>query len=955
VSFPHLASRPSHVDAQHETPEERAYDLKLSDLDPKKLTNQQKTAIVHAVACCLPRSALGTGVRRVRNQKPKLNAEAGDGALTHNCSTVKGCWELQYLSLLIKFFELDALLIHALQPLLGKCVDPSPFMPQLGVTTFAERMRILLLLLHFSIIAIGGYDARIRAMLRMMTNERLLGISWVFFTRQENRYALLVAQDLAAHEKSSKSTSSKVKKWAAVSAAGVGAGALLFFTGGLAAPALGAGLASLGIAGAASSAVFLASTAGAILVATVFGGVGAGLVGWKLNRRISGLQEFRFEKLSKGEACMSVALTVNGWLTHLSDYHNVWAPLVPGRVICSTLAADDQQDATSRSKDVHLQVGASGLTAGQMMRKEEVEVEALRKSVNANAAAASSSAPYVPSTPQPIATVSIDDSAQERAEFEAELRARRQKLIDERIVADDGEQSNLSLSAPNPSLASQAFQRAGLAEYSSIYTLRWESPWLLRFGNGLKDLSAKELAGPAATVGLKQTALAGVVAAVAWPVALLQAGDLIDNPWLVILNRCEQASIELANALEARVAGSRPITLIAYSMGARVVFLALEELYRRSKARRKARQAEEDAADLAALQVGEDGKPLKPEQKKGLMDRMRAYKKKRSASKNKLLLVNDHDKLDAHGVVLDVFLFGCPIPCDLLRWLRVRSMISGRLVTGYCKKDWLLRFVYPLTNLSRKVAGLMPVQRGKEARRKEAAAVEARRRNAPKFQGDSNDQYPGAAAMRYEPSSSSAPSSPRRANESTRGSSTARSSVAGTPEPLDAKSSSSGDVDHTAEMDSDEEAEMDGIVEGEAEVDEEQPSLSASASPAAPSSAASLDDVSPPAPAADPPTIPPRPTHTLRPSQSMAAPTSDAASSTSAPQRTFTADFSKNTASRAGSLTRQPSYVAPASAAMPPTVVCCGIESYDLTPYVAGHRDYPFQIELLLQKCSYQP
>ena len=65
-------------------------------------------------------------------------------------------------------------------------------------------------------------------------------------------------------------------------------------TGGLAAPFLAAGTgAIIGTAGAA----VIGSGAGAALIGSAFGVGGAGLIGYRMKRRVGGLEQFEFEPL----------------------------------------------------------------------------------------------------------------------------------------------------------------------------------------------------------------------------------------------------------------------------------------------------------------------------------------------------------------------------------------------------------------------------------------------------------------------------------------------------------------------------------------------------------------------------------------------------------------------------------------------------------------------------------
>lgn len=95
---------------------------------------------------------------------------------------------------------------------------------------------------------------------------------------------------------------------------------------------------------------------------------------------------------------------------------------------------------------------------------------------------------------------------------------------------------------------------------------------------------AKSVASNATSEVLKYTALTGIVSAVALPVGLLQMCNMIDGPWTLAIERSDEAGIELAVSLmESRTAGHRPVSLVGYSFGARVIYACLLELSRHQK------------------------------------------------------------------------------------------------------------------------------------------------------------------------------------------------------------------------------------------------------------------------------------------------------------------------------------------------------------------------------------
>lgn len=55
---------------------------------------------------------------------------------------------------------------------------------------------------------------------------------------------------------------------------------------------------------------------------------------------------------------------------------------------------------------------------------------------------------------------------------------------------------------------------------------------------------------------------------------------MIDHAWVVALDRAQKAGVLLAHTLMAGGHGDRPVILVGYSMGARLIFHCLLELCR---------------------------------------------------------------------------------------------------------------------------------------------------------------------------------------------------------------------------------------------------------------------------------------------------------------------------------------------------------------------------------------
>ncbi|KAJ2902556.1 uncharacterized protein MKZ38_000386 [Zalerion maritima] len=178
-----------------------------------------------------------------------------------------------------------------------------------------------------------------------------------------------------------------------------------------------------------------------------------------------------------------------------------------------------------------------------------------------------------------------------------------------------------------------------------IYSVLWEPEMLTSMGDTINILATEAL-----TQGLQQilgsTILISLMAALQLPIVLTKLSYLIDNPWAVSLDRATSAGLILADSLIERNLGTRPVTLVGYSLGSRVIFSCLQELA-----------------------------------KKG-----------------------------AYGLVQNVYIFGSPVVVKTDEFLRARTVVAGRFVNGHNRNDWILGYLFRLTNGGvRRVAGLGPI------------------------------------------------------------------------------------------------------------------------------------------------------------------------------------------------------------------------------------------------------
>lgn len=219
---------------------------------------------------------------------------------------------------------------------------------------------------------------------------------------------------------------------------------------------------------------------------------------------------------------------------------------------------------------------------------------------------------------------------------------------------------------------------------SEVYCLAFEKDIMISLGRAMSDFIKSSAVTLAASEFIKYTVTAAASSALLFPVAVLQAGDLVDNPWTLGLDRARKAGKALAEALRKGAQGRRPVTLVGYSLGALVIFTCLQELAR--SAIDKSDFVSRSSDDLSSTNSDE-------------------------------VFVNDSNVVETEtispfGIIENVMLMGLPthLPAPSV-WNQLRLLVSGRFIHCYSQSDWVLRFLYRTSSpTASEIAGLGPIE-----------------------------------------------------------------------------------------------------------------------------------------------------------------------------------------------------------------------------------------------------
>ncbi|KAM9887069.1 hypothetical protein OXX69_013452, partial [Metschnikowia pulcherrima] len=179
-----------------------------------------------------------------------------------------------------------------------------------------------------------------------------------------------------------------------------------------------------------------------------------------------------------------------------------------------------------------------------------------------------------------------------------------------------------------------------------MFSLLWEPEMLKSMGQTIGILASEALSTSIQQI-LGATILTALMSAIQLPMMLSKLSYLLDNPWNVSLDRAWKAGKILADTLISGNMGVRPITLVGFSLGSRLIYSCLIELAKRG----------------------------------------------------------------GFGLIDNVIILGTPATVKYDQITLAKSVVSGRFINGYTRNDWILGYLFRATGggLST-VSGISPIE-----------------------------------------------------------------------------------------------------------------------------------------------------------------------------------------------------------------------------------------------------
>jgi Protein of unknown function (DUF726) len=510
----------------------------------------------------------------------------------------------------------------------------------------------------------------------------------------------------------------------------VTAGVLFAVTAGMAAPAIAAGVAAVagGTAMTATAAALLTSH---VAVTAIFGVGGGSLAAYKMNRRVSGLTEFEIRKendTTTPEDTTSTSQTttesnkmaesaelfrtvcVSGWLQDDKDYQRPWGvtptkPPITNRVellerFYSVFNREKVQQTSSRRmqkeyknekwpelcKHLESMYGRNPESlfplperfrlnnSSKLSHKEVYTIDGLffdlglatNPPIDQHQASETLTEQWCDYIDSEMFNTPLSSSLLNDDTTPAPAEWRRSRADSTDSVTESNEESNFAeYDAPKHVSTVWDYQSTYGGE---MYTVLWESTLLKNVSDSMSGFGVEFLMQRGATEILKHTVLATLVTALAVPAVLAAATNVIDGPWTLTSERADEAGKELARSLLASTSGNRPVSLVGFSFGARIVYACLKELHSYQQLWEANRGTETTVTESLHT---------------------RALLRRRTSG----LLPIEMTREPA-SIVEDVIMLGLPVRLDIPSWIACRQVVAGRIVHGYAQNDWVLSLMY---------------------------------------------------------------------------------------------------------------------------------------------------------------------------------------------------------------------------------------------------------------------
>ena len=498
-----------------------------------------------------------------------------------------------------------------------------------------------------------------------------------------------------------------------IGSAGIVAGTLFALTGGLAAPGIAAGVAAVAGSTAAATAAVVTLTSTAV-VTTIFGVGGGSLAAYKMQRRTQGLTEFVIQKETHAsrtnsqqsdiEAELFSTICISGWLRDKFDFQRPWglhpkSPRLTDRLellerfysiyspdhipkcqkILNSWDGEERQlwavlnEKYGCNPDHLFPLEEGSRTRGTLTLEQEEVLDHIFVDLGYNSAAPKQQNP-------------TEDQATPFERMRAEWGSKEQRSFPIPNPKDTQGTLRHYDSMNGPAISQRKLDKsksehtlnqdeeyeppehlATVWDYTTtyggeLYTVRWESELLKTICDCVVDLAVDVVNGATRQI-LKQTVLSTFLHAVIWPTYLLNLANMIDGEWTLAVERADEAGRELAKTLLYSRAGRRPVVLIGFSFGARVIYSCLKELSR----------IQEEWEDYQELLLKEDE-----------MDNHRLSKMRKEFDGMR----------EPGGVVEDAIMMGLPNHLSLSSWKSCRQVVAGRLVNCFSTNDMILSLMF---------------------------------------------------------------------------------------------------------------------------------------------------------------------------------------------------------------------------------------------------------------------